>query len=339
MLKAIKKIKGLGVYGDYAPPAGAVAEFGIKNLIYGWNYSGKTTLSRLFAHLERGDFDPEIAGYNFSFDTDTGPVTEANAKACGHVVRVFNTDFVHANLNFTGSPSRPILLLGAESEETQKEIARLTEMRGRVIQAVSNQEKAAEADANALAEAKKAAAAATKATLSLTELYTATQMEKDIQAVSLGYEICKLTPDQLESDTKLARTSDQDALPPIPKVNAKSQLAELWSEAGPLLLKTPEVANAIQYLTGNPPVANWVERGLGLHEHKENCEFCGNKLASERLNALRAHFSKAQSDFKAQLQTLLGKAADAKLGFAPETGSARPTRPARRPPTPMTRPS
>jgi wobble nucleotide-excising tRNase len=317
MLKAIKKIKGLGVYGDYAPPAGAVAEFGIKNLIYGWNYSGKTTLSRLFAHLERGDFDPEIAGYNFSFDTDTGPVTEANAKACGHVVRVFNTDFVHANLNFTGSPSRPILLLGAESEETQKEIARLTEMRGRVIQAVSNQEKAAEADANALAEAKKAAAAATKATLSLTELYTATQMEKDIQAVSLGYEICKLTPDQLESDTKLARTSDQDALPPIPKVNAKSQLAELWSEAGPLLLKTPEVANAIQYLTGNPPVANWVERGLGLHEHKENCEFCGNKLASERLNALRAHFSKAQSDFKAQLQTLLGKAADAKLGFAP----------------------
>ena len=317
MLKAIKKIKGLGVYGDYAPPAGAVAEFGIKNLIYGWNYSGKTTLSRLFAHLERGDFDPEIAGYNFVFDTDTGPLTEANAKTCGHVVRVFNTDFVHANLNFTGSPSRPILLLGTESEETQQEIVRLTEMRGRVIQAVSNQEKAAKADTEALAEAKKAAAAATKAALSLTELYTATQMEKDIQAVSLGIENYKLTPDKLESDTKLARTSDQDALPSIPKVNATSQLVELWAEAGPLLAKTPEVANAIQYLTENPTVADWVERGLGLHEHKENCEFCGNKLASEKLDALRAHFSKAQSDFKAQLQTLLRKASDAKLGFAP----------------------
>jgi wobble nucleotide-excising tRNase len=317
MLKSIKRIKGLGVYGDYAPPTGTVAEFGIKNLIYGWNYSGKTTLSRLFAHLERGDFDPEIAGYNFSFDTDTGPVTEANAKTCGHVVRVFNTDFIHANLNFTGSPSRPILLLGAESEETQKEIARLTEMRGRVIQAVSNQEKAAKADADALAEAKKAAAASTKAALSLTEIYTATQMEKDIQVVSLGLENYKLTPDQLESDTKLARTSDQDALPSIPKVNAKSQLTDLWAEAGPLLAKTPELATAIQYLTENPPVAEWVERGLGLHEHKDNCDFCGNTLVSERIDALRAHFSKAQSDFKAELQTFLGKALSAKLGFAP----------------------
>jgi len=51
MLKGIKKTKGLGVYGDYAPPAG-LAEFGIKNLIYGWNSSGKTTLSPLVWPLQ-----------------------------------------------------------------------------------------------------------------------------------------------------------------------------------------------------------------------------------------------------------------------------------------------
>lgn len=315
MLKGIKKIKGLGVYGDYAPPAG-LAEFGIKNLIYGWNYSGKTTLSRLFAHLERGDFDPDIAGYNFAFDTDTGSVTEGNAKTCGHLVRVFNTDFVHANLNFTGSPSRPILLLGAESEEIQKEIARLAAMRGRVIQGVANKQKAASAEVDALADAKKTTAAGTKTVLSLTEIYTATQMEKDLQTVSLGFEQYKLTPEQLEADTKLARTSNQDALPPVPKVNAKSQLAQLWAEAGPLLAKTPDVANAIQHLTESPPIANWVERGLELHAHKENCEFCGNKLAAERLDALMAHFSKAQADFKSELQGFLGKVSAAQVGFA-----------------------
>lgn len=314
MLKGIKRIKGLGVYGDYTPPAG-IAEFGIKNLIYGWNYSGKTTLSRLFAHLERGDYDPDISGYDFVFDTDTGNVTETNVKTCGHMVRVFNTDFVHANLNFTGSPSRPILLLGAESEEIQKEIARIADVRGRVIQAVSNQQKAAKADLDALAEAKKTAAAATKAALSLTDIYTATQMEKDVQTVSLGLENYKLSPEQLEADTKLARTSDQDALPPVPKVNAKSELAQLWEEAGSLLAKTPDVASAIQYLTENPPVADWVERGLQLHDHKGNCEFCGNELAAERLDALRAHFSKGQADFKSELQAFHGKASAARLGF------------------------
>ena len=51
MLKSIEKIKGLGVYQSYNKPAGT-QDFGIKNLIYGWNYSGKTTLSRLFAQLE-----------------------------------------------------------------------------------------------------------------------------------------------------------------------------------------------------------------------------------------------------------------------------------------------
>jgi wobble nucleotide-excising tRNase len=314
MLKGIKKIKGLGVYGDYSPPH-ETAEFGIKNLIYGWNYSGKTTLSRLFAHLERGDYDPDITGYSFLFDTNTGNVTEANAKTCGHVVRVFNTDFIHANLNFSGSPSRPILLLGSESEETQKEIARLTEMRGRVIQAIANQQKAAKADADALADAKKAAAAATKAALSLTDIYTATQMAPDIQTVSLGMENYKLKPEQLEADTKLARTSAQDALPSVAKVNAKSSLAELWDQAEPLLARTPDVANAIQYLTENPSVANWVERGLNLHEHKEDCEFCGNKLAAGRLDALRAHFSKAQADFRSELQAFLQDACGARLAF------------------------
>ena len=315
MIKGIKKIKGLGVYGDYAPPAG-LAEFGIKNLIYGWNYSGKTTLSRLFAHIERGDFDPDIAGYNFAFDTDTGSVTEGNAKTCGHLVRVFNTDFVHANLNFTGSPSRPILLLGAESEEIQKEIARLAAMRGRVVQGVANQQKAAKVDADALADEKKTAAAGTKTALSLTEIYTATQMEKDLQVVNLGIGEYNLSPEQLEADTKLARTSDQDALAPVPKVSAKSQLAQLWAEAGPLLAKTPEVANAIHHLTENPTIANWVERGLALHDNKQNCEFCGNELAAERLDALRAHFSKAQADFKSELQGFLSKASAARLGFA-----------------------
>ncbi|PZO18231.1 MAG: hypothetical protein DCF26_08365 [Burkholderiales bacterium] len=56
-------------------------------------------------------------------------------------------------------------------------------MRGRVVQAVTNQQTAARAGSEALSEAKKRAAAATKSALSLTDIFTATQMEKDIQTV------------------------------------------------------------------------------------------------------------------------------------------------------------
>ncbi len=51
MFKSIQKIKGLGVFENYTQPP-STNEFGIKNLIYGWNYSGKTTLSRLFGLLD-----------------------------------------------------------------------------------------------------------------------------------------------------------------------------------------------------------------------------------------------------------------------------------------------
>ena len=114
MIKGISKIKGLGVYENYTKPAGT-QEFVLKNLIYGWNYSGKTTLSRLFAQLESKIPNPDISGCSFTFETDGVPVTEANFTQNNLSVRVFNEDFVRDNINFTGKSFKPILLLGKES--------------------------------------------------------------------------------------------------------------------------------------------------------------------------------------------------------------------------------
>ncbi|MBA2964677.1 MULTISPECIES: AAA family ATPase [Ramlibacter] len=307
MLNAIERIKGLGVYGDYAPPAGT-KKFESSNVIYGWNYSGKTTLSRLFAHLERGTYDGDSSGYSFTFATDTGQVTEANAKDCGHVVRVFNSDFVQENLNFGNAHGRPILLLGSESEAAQKAIAEIAAKRLRINQAATNQQKKSDAAASALSDAKKVAAAGTKSALSLVEIYTATQLDIDLRVTQLGLEEHKLSEQDLEAVTKLARTPDQDALPPMTKISVASSLAEIWREAGLLLVQAPEVAGAIQRLTENPQVANWVERGLALHEHTDKCEFCGNDVAAQRLEQLRSHFSTAQANFKARIETLLARA-------------------------------
>jgi wobble nucleotide-excising tRNase len=121
MLKSIEKIKGLGVYQSYSKPAGT-QDFGIKNLIYGWNYSGKTTLSRLFAQLETKSANPDLSGCEFTLGTADDSITEKNFSRCSLSVRVFNSDFVRANLHFDGGSFNPILLLGKESEEAQRKI-------------------------------------------------------------------------------------------------------------------------------------------------------------------------------------------------------------------------
>jgi len=53
MIRTIRSITRFGIFQDFmwetsTPP------FERYNIIYGWNYSGKTTLSRIFRALEKG---------------------------------------------------------------------------------------------------------------------------------------------------------------------------------------------------------------------------------------------------------------------------------------------
>jgi hypothetical protein len=89
-------------------------------------------------------------------------------------------------------------------------------LRKRINQAFAKQENKATAAEKALGDLKKKAASTNDA-LQLTEIYTATQLERDLTNVAIGVD-CKLTDEQLDADTKPARTSEQAALPPIDKL-------------------------------------------------------------------------------------------------------------------------
>ncbi len=52
MITKINKIKGFGIFKNFN--GGTLPEFKTFNLIYGWNYSGKMTLSRVFRYLGKG---------------------------------------------------------------------------------------------------------------------------------------------------------------------------------------------------------------------------------------------------------------------------------------------
>lgn len=50
MIQQIDHLRDFGIYRNFQ--GGGLPAFAKCNLIYGWNYSGKTTLSRLFQILE-----------------------------------------------------------------------------------------------------------------------------------------------------------------------------------------------------------------------------------------------------------------------------------------------
>lgn len=315
MLKSIQRIKGFGVFADYAPPAGTV-EFGVKNLIYGWNYSGKTTLSRLVGMLESKTFFPEFPQCSFTIATDAGNVTEANFTSTSHVVRVFNSDFIADNLNFAGSHFKPILLLGSESDSAQKEIERCEAMHKRAVDGSAKQSKEIAAATRALSSAKTTASATIKKAIGLVAAFGSTQLDAELRTVDLGLKNYALGAEAFEADIKLAHASAKESLPAIAAVTVHLSLVDLSVQASTLLAKKPDLANTIAHLVDNPPVETWVQSGLHLHQGKTACEFCGGDLAAERLKALSEHFSKDLDDHKRAVERLANEVAAAKLSVA-----------------------
>ncbi|OUH43798.1 hypothetical protein AZ019_004758 [Klebsiella pneumoniae] len=306
MIKGILNISGLGVYENYTQPAG-MQEFGVKNLIYGWNYSGKTTLSRLFAQLESKTSNPDLQGCSFTLATDGDSITQDNFTQSNLIIRVFNSDFIRDTLNFSGQNFRPILLLGKDSEKAQEKLTHYEDLTKRTLARIIALNKEQEELESNFSSAKTTTAAKIKKTLGLIEAYTARHLSSDMQAIIGNNDSQLLDEDKLRDDLKLALTPENDRPLTVTRINLTPSISPLYKEAREVLATTPSLSNTIKHLEENPLIERWVESGLHFHSDQETCEFCGGSLDSERLSALKAHFSKDLAEHKNRVERLHNK--------------------------------
>lgn len=313
MLNSIEKIKRLGVYEGYTKPAG-IKEFAAKNLIYGWNYSGKTTLSRLFAKLEAKVPHSDFKDCEFTFNGGAHAITEKNLHECNLSVRVFNSDFVRNNLFFDSGSCNAILLLGKESEEAQKKIDALSKRIDKSKQSIRKISKKFDRYTDAIQEEKKTSAQNIRQRLKI-DPYNATHLTNDILAINLLDKSQLLSEKSLADAIELALTPDSKKPLVVDELAGSPSIKALHKEADGVLAATPSFSNTIEHLEENPAIERWVESGLHLHPEVGTCEFCGNRVTQDRLEAFRSHFSKDLADHKAKVQRLLDrvKAAEFKL--------------------------
>src|SRR5690554_3931427 len=135
MLKKINNIKDLGVFNNFTwdnevkNKGGAVQSFVDINIIYGRNYSGKTTLSRIARALETGALSDKYGTPSFQLKfTDDSVVTLDALSTHDKNIRVFNEDFVRDNLRFISNPDdsiEPFAILGDDNNKIEKEIEEL----------------------------------------------------------------------------------------------------------------------------------------------------------------------------------------------------------------------
>jgi len=314
MIKSIQRLRKFGVFEDFSKTAG-LSDFVDKNIIYGWNYSGKTTLSRLFAMLTSRTLNVDFAGATFSIlDQQNQSVTDATLSTCTKVVEVFNSDFVISNLSWTGSDFQPILLLGEDAAEAEKKIAPLNDYLSRCRIGFAAKKKAIAAVDDEVAEAKTAGAKRIKTNLQLVDAFTAVHLTSEVSALGADLSASLLTESQYADDIKLALTAEKDKLKPVSQlVQPQLTLPTLLADALTVLAARPAFSKTIDYLRSNKAVSDWVEDGLALHVGKETCEFCGNGIAADRIAELHGHFSQDLINHKAAVSALVTRVGTATL--------------------------
>lgn len=313
MFKRISFIKNFGVFRNFRR-TGNIQDFKKLNIIYGWNYSGKTTISRLFQCLEKDEIHQDYPTCEFEIVDQAGnKYTEANLGVTGKHVRVFNTDFIRKNLKWDGETFEPILLLGEESIEAEQEIEKKQqkiERLGRIIGTLQSIQSGLNSDIeNGLTNT----ARDITNKLRLVESFTKAHLRPLFREIRDNHSKYVLDASEEINLIRAATASGDDKLSKLPEYKPNLTFRLLVNEVKELVKVVPEFSKTIQYFIDHPDIAQWVEIGIPLHENKDVCEYCGNTISPQRTDDLLAHFSEDLKNHKGKLVSLKERISASKL--------------------------
>ena len=141
MITKFKTIKNLAVFQNFVwdnsvlDKKNKAEEFKKINIIYGRNYSGKTTLSRIVRALDKGEICNKYENPEFevSIKNLESSININNLNSHQKTIRVFNKDFVKENLRFFDNPdeSNASFAMPGENVGILEEIDRLQSILGK----------------------------------------------------------------------------------------------------------------------------------------------------------------------------------------------------------------
>lgn len=324
----INTVKNLAIFKNFnwndcvKDKDGRIQTFQDINIIYGRNYSGKTTLSRIFRAFETGKISDKYLRPEFQLEVNDGGIIDQTQINNKQDFRVFNSDFIDENLSFLRDSDsgniQPFAILGdanttlvAEIEDLQNELGiNKEEEKTGLYKELGDKEKSYK-DADKNYNSKN-----TSLNSNLTDK-ARTMKNSYRDFVDANYNIAHIKSDietiftdniSLKSEqdiNELKKLLTEETKENIRKASATLLYDTLVSETKILLARKVESADKVQELVENSLLNNWVKEGLDLHKERTTCAFCGQTLPSNRLETLQHHFNEEmealQNDLKAEI--------------------------------------
>lgn len=299
-----------------------VQSFKRLNILYGRNYSGKTTLSRIFRALETGRIPLNYTSPSFTVYGDKNNVTQAGIANHGYDIRVYNRDFVSDNLSFLVNQAsgeiKTFAIVGEKNKEIEDAIAAIEAELGSVETKAGLrfelERKRKERDRTK--SNRKTASDSLEETLRShandkikknreygNSLYNIESIKKDIASTKKA----DFTPLSVEEQASKLSLLKQGALSDITEsVSVSLKIESIKKIAEDLLSLAITPTKPIQELLNDSVLQLWVKQGIPLHREKRNsCAFCRQYLPHDIWQMLDSHFSKESSDLESSIESCL----------------------------------
>ncbi|XTB53546.1 AAA family ATPase [Fusobacterium nucleatum] len=333
MITKITKINNLAVFKNFEwdkvirDKGNNISKFTKVNIIYGRNYSGKTTLSRIVRSLETKKLSEKYEDPDFEVEFDSNnKITLQNIEEQKQIIRVFNEDFVKENLRFISNPEENITsfaILG-ENNSIEEEIEELKEKLGRneegnksglylELEKKEANKKLSEEEYNnrkKSLESKIQEKAINKQTgikyhsnIFGDQNYNSTKLKEEIEFVLTEKNF--LT--EKEKADKLALLKETIKIQISPIIAPEIDLQTLNNKVKEVVTRPITPSNKIEELVKIAVLNRWVKEGRKIHKENDlkECSFCGNKISEERWEELDKHFDEESEKLEKEIDSML----------------------------------
>ena len=312
------KIKKFGIFDKFEDNNISFKE---RNIFYGWNYSGKTTISRVFSCLEHKRLHEDYQDAQFSFMLDNGnTLNESNMQ--GAEVRVFNSDYIKRNVVFDNREkgSTPIFILGETSKEKAEELQKINAKILHLDTTIPLSKQKRDLVSKKMSSFLTSKSKEIRTLLGLSQAFNATKLGEEIdQRKSLGEPelLGKILEENLlqEKLKQYAGSVEKDPVNTIGNGLFNKEDVEKYLSH----FVTP--SKTLKRLADKPDAEMWVREGMDLNKNSSICLFCGNTLSADLYKELDSHFSAEYESFRATIERAMGMIAECSIVAAPNKES------------------
>jgi len=305
VVRKIVTTSDFGSYKSFSWDEESIGEFRRYNLLYGWNYSGKTTLSRMFAVMGGSDIPDGIEGEFIGLIENKEVTTyewNSNDEPTPLAIKVFNRDFINSNFS-TDHNAPAVHILGENVKHLREKIEKRNRQILRIDDSVQQVQSMKE-DHETLLNGEKTTTARV-----INEViggrYDRRNLDSTLSRIRSNPANYLLDEEQVENLKRtLATANDYKSItlqkPVLPDVNSFiSQCHELLSRTA--------TNQAIQALKKDSELENWLRTALNLHQETNTCRFCGGEIDQSIFESLRGHFDKEQEKLRENVNLLLNQ--------------------------------